>query len=417
MRIKHVGVLVLAALLLFFLGACGGSDDDSDSDDTTEYETGVFLDSPVINIGYRTETLEGVTNSLGEYDYVEGETVTFFIGDLEFPSVTATGTVTPLDMADTDNTADNVVVNILRLLQTLDQDGDPTNGITISDDAEEAAVALDFDVDTTEFEADADVLNLIANGGQDTAVTELISEGQALTNFEDTLAEEDVDFVANATITGTWICTETDDDLLALIFFDDGTYMHFEVDEEAPYDVEGETSGMEAGTFTRDSDTGKLTILTNILDNNGDTGLVDGSADLGKETGASFEVSGDVLTVSADSLGLTFLRADSDGILGTWILEDEEEKDDNLAGFVFLDDSTYIFFDDANDSSDDCPGMEWGTYTWDSSDTGVLTTTQTFDSNGDCGLSDIDGTVTIEIDGDSATVEPGDEGTRTLTRI
>lgn len=295
MRLKKNGVLVLAVLLLFFLGACGGSDDDPASGDGTEYEIGVFLDSPVSNIGYRTETLEGETNSLGEYDYVEGETVTFFIGDLEFPSVTATGTVTPLDLAGTDDTADNVVVNIIRLLQTLDQDGDPTNGITISDDANAAAVAVDFDVDTAEFEADADVLNLIANGGQDTAVTELISEGQAIANFEATLSEEEIDFVANATITGTWLNTQTDDQLLGITFFDDGSYIQFQMYERGPDDECG--SGGEWGAFTWDSDTGELTVAE-IMDNNTCSGLSDAwNGGIGV---IYVEVSGDVLTLSAD---------------------------------------------------------------------------------------------------------------------
>lgn len=52
---------------------------------------GILLDSPVINIGYRAATQEGTTNAQGEFNFVEGETVTFFIGDLEFPDVEATG--------------------------------------------------------------------------------------------------------------------------------------------------------------------------------------------------------------------------------------------------------------------------------------------------------------------------------------
>ena len=63
--------------------------------------TGVFLDSPVINIGYRTDTLEGITSSLGEYEYLPGETVTCFIVNLEFPHVQASGKVTALDIAGT----------------------------------------------------------------------------------------------------------------------------------------------------------------------------------------------------------------------------------------------------------------------------------------------------------------------------
>ena len=45
-----------------------------------------------------------------------GETVTFFIGALEFPPVLGAEVVTPLDMADTNDVAHHIVINIIRLL-------------------------------------------------------------------------------------------------------------------------------------------------------------------------------------------------------------------------------------------------------------------------------------------------------------
>ncbi len=60
----------------------------------------------------------------GEYDYVDGETVTFFIGDLEFPLVAA-GVVTPLSIANTQDTSNSTVVNMIRLLQTQIKMGTP----------------------------------------------------------------------------------------------------------------------------------------------------------------------------------------------------------------------------------------------------------------------------------------------------
>ena len=95
-------------------------------------EVGVFVDAFVAGIGYRTQSQSGVTNERGEFNYLPGETVTFFIGDLVFPPVPAKGVVTPLDMAQTLDPASPMVLNIARLLQSLDTDGDPANGITIS---------------------------------------------------------------------------------------------------------------------------------------------------------------------------------------------------------------------------------------------------------------------------------------------
>jgi hypothetical protein len=145
--------------------ACGGGSSSSNDNDSSDTQAGIFLDSAVANIGYRTETLEGVTNSLGEYDYVEGETVTFFIGDLELPPVIAAGIVTPLDLAGSDVTSNSTVVNIIRLLQTLDVDGDPDNGITITEAAKIAATQVDFKLSVAEFESSQIVINLVANSG------------------------------------------------------------------------------------------------------------------------------------------------------------------------------------------------------------------------------------------------------------
>lgn len=151
--------------------------------------TGVFLDSSVINIDYQTETLAGVTSSLGEYDYLPGETVTFSIGDLEFPSVQASGTVTALDIFGTADTLDSSVVNMIRLLQTLDQDGNPDNGITISDMVKSTATQVDFDLSEDEFASSSAVMTLIMNAGQDNTVTELVNRQNAIDHFNRTLTD------------------------------------------------------------------------------------------------------------------------------------------------------------------------------------------------------------------------------------
>ncbi|MDG1312401.1 MAG: hypothetical protein P8P26_10130 [Porticoccaceae bacterium] len=102
----------------------------------------------MINIGFRTAIQNGETNSRGEFKYLASETVTFFIGDLVFPSVLADEIVTPLDIADTDDVAHRMVINIIRLLQSLDKDGDPNNGISITQTAKDNAVFLDFELST-----------------------------------------------------------------------------------------------------------------------------------------------------------------------------------------------------------------------------------------------------------------------------
>ena len=395
------------------LVACGGG-----SSSSSNTKTGVFLDSPVINIGYRTETLEGVTNSLGEYNYIEGETVTFFIGGLELPPVTAAGTVTPLDLAGSDDTSDSTVVNIIRLLQSLDEDGNPDNGITITAAAKSVATQVDFELSIIDFASSSAVTTLVANSGSTNTV--LISQYDAIAHFEDTLVDAGESFVANSNITGIWTTALTDNELLAFVFFADGTYVHMEVDEVAPFDAVGEQSGMEWGTYTRNNTTGELTV-TQTFDGNGTTGLTDYVG----QTNLFAQVSGDVLTLQFDDNqngtidageSLEFSRSASSNLLGVWTTA---LTDNELLAFVFFADGTYVHmevdevapFDAVGEQS----GMEWGTYTRNNT-TGELTVTQTFDGNGTTGLTDYVGQTNLfaQVSGDVLTLQFDDNQNGTI---
>ena len=174
--------ILAVALSALTLVACGGGSDGG----STNTLTGVLVDSAVAGIGYKTATQSGVTNAKGEYSYLAGETVTFFIGSIQFPPVAAKGTVTPLDIAQTTDINNQIVSNILVLLQSLDEDGNPNNGITIpSMAASRATSAVSFDVSPLAFSANTTVIGLVANSG---AITKsLVSHAIAIDNFQSTL--------------------------------------------------------------------------------------------------------------------------------------------------------------------------------------------------------------------------------------
>ena len=178
-------VIVFFSSCMLLLTSCGGGDGGTAE---TPALTGTFVDSPVINIGYRTATQSGDTNSRGEFKYLAGETITFFIGDLEFPPVLAAELVTPLDIAETDDVAHPMVINIIRLLQSLDKDGNPSNGITITQTAKDNAVALDFDLSVSGFAAMSGLSVILANGGQDQVRSELVAISDAVLHLILTLA-------------------------------------------------------------------------------------------------------------------------------------------------------------------------------------------------------------------------------------
>jgi hypothetical protein len=394
------------------LANCGGGGSDSPST-----LTGVFIDSPVINIGYRTATQNGDTNSRGEFKYLAGETVNFFIGDLEFPPVLAAEVLTPLDMADTDDVAHHMVINIIRLLQLLDKDGDPDNGINITQTAKDNAVFLNFDLSVEGFEAQIGIDLFIANGGQDTAQSDLVDTVLALVHFVASLIlsgeiDSEDEPVDNQSLIGTWeIASPTDADFYMLSLLEDGTYVHAEVNEIDPNFL----SGMEWGTYDVVG-LGEITTTQNF-NNNGNAGLSDFDGS-GPRLRLIAQPSGSLMYapdtnndgISDGVFGLR--RVDSEGLLGTWL---STTTANDLLMIVFFDDGTYFHGEVDEDDDTEISGMELGTYERDE-DTGLLTVSQTFDNNGDTGLTDFTGVgapnIFLNIEGDTLTAtidEDGDE--------
>jgi len=183
---------IFATLIFLTLTACGGgSDSDTNANNNPANTpstalTGVFIDSAVAGLHYVTKnsagtiTHSGSTNASGEYTYNAGDEVTFSIGDIAFAPVTAKSTVTPLDIVGTSDIYDTSVVNIARLLQTLDSDGDPSNGIEIKDAAHTAATGMS-DLDFASISFDTAVTNLVANSGSKN--TALVDADSALKHF------------------------------------------------------------------------------------------------------------------------------------------------------------------------------------------------------------------------------------------
>ncbi|AWB69237.1 pectate lyase (plasmid) [Saccharobesus litoralis] len=123
---------------------CGFESEQNVSDIEVTSLKGTFLDNTVAGINYRRtningEVIEGVTADDGTYDYVRGETIEFYVGEVSLPIVPAKSIITPLSFFKTDNPHAENVANVARFLQSLDSDADPSNGISIY--ASAAAVA------------------------------------------------------------------------------------------------------------------------------------------------------------------------------------------------------------------------------------------------------------------------------------
>jgi hypothetical protein len=149
--------LALSFLLLATLAtttACSGGGSSSPAASVDNPLSGVFVDAPVEGLNYQTATMSGITDENGTFKYHEGETVTFMIGDLMLGSAPGSDIMTPIDLVPgaVDET-DSTVTNICRLLQSLDWDGDLTNGIMITDTmrSEISGRMIDFTKDVFTF--------------------------------------------------------------------------------------------------------------------------------------------------------------------------------------------------------------------------------------------------------------------------
>jgi hypothetical protein len=125
--------------------ACGGGGGSGGTTaDSTEAITGVFQDAEVEGLSFSTtgaSGLSGITDAGGNFQYRIGEEVTFKIGDVQIGKKTLTiadNILTPIELVSADvgstvNSGNMTVQNILVFLQSLDDDGNPENGIAIKE--------------------------------------------------------------------------------------------------------------------------------------------------------------------------------------------------------------------------------------------------------------------------------------------
>jgi len=194
---RILSIIAISALCGNLISCGGGSSDPEPTKDNSSMQpsaddmagtvlTGVLVDSAVEGVSYSTSTQSGTTNTAGEFNYLEGEQVVFSVGDTILPSVAAAPQVSPVDMASGSSNSAATTTNIARLLQSLDIDGNPDNGITISPIAAANAAPIKFDINVEEFANNTDVLNLVANSGS--VNSELISAEEANLHLNATLS-------------------------------------------------------------------------------------------------------------------------------------------------------------------------------------------------------------------------------------
>jgi Tol biopolymer transport system component len=180
----------ICTLTLLILTACSDGVSSSSGPNAQQAagpnaQQGVFIDSAVEGVTYTTLTRSGTTDSNGTFVYLFGEVVTFSIGGITLGSAVGQPQLTPIDLVPgAIDATDQQVINILRFVQSLDADSDPSNGISIpaAAQANAAGQTLDFNQATVAFEADANAL-LALLYPLPALPPALVSEAAALAHF------------------------------------------------------------------------------------------------------------------------------------------------------------------------------------------------------------------------------------------
>ena len=183
---------VIISLFLLLSACSSGGGGGGNSPDNNATQSGVFIDSPVEGLSYASATLNGTTDADGTFSYETNETVTFSIGDITLGSTSGAAVITPVDMVNgATSETDPVVTNIARFLQTLDDDGNPDNGIMISNTVSNLAAGknIDFMLSTSDFENNGNVQTVIADLTASTSAgaRTLVTATQAQTHLNGSL--------------------------------------------------------------------------------------------------------------------------------------------------------------------------------------------------------------------------------------
>jgi hypothetical protein len=172
--------------LCAFLASCGGGETYSTNDeiDLPNIQTGIFYDSSVSGLYYECTIWQyGYTDENGTFACNEGFEVSFYIGDKFIGSaLPQDGVVTPMMLFPDD---DGMAVGLARVLQSLDDDRDPSNGIKLDEDKIAMISSANFEFTDEDFTD-----SVISAIGEP-----LVGAGIALMHLNQSLRELSIDTV------------------------------------------------------------------------------------------------------------------------------------------------------------------------------------------------------------------------------
>jgi len=145
-------LVIITIFSVALLSACGGGGDNNPT-----VKQGTFIDSAVEGLSYVSGGQSGTTDASGAFSFEDGQTVRFSVGGIVIGEAKAEKVMTPVELVvGAEDETDGTVINIIRFLQTLDDDGDPSNGIRVPQSIRDLAEGktVNFEGSEVEFEGE-----------------------------------------------------------------------------------------------------------------------------------------------------------------------------------------------------------------------------------------------------------------------
>ncbi len=196
MKSMRLPLFLLSALLT----ACGGSSSggSSSSAASASQQEGQFVDSPITGLGYRpgNEIDVRLTGPRGEFQFTSGQSIAFSLGGIQLGSAPGQPFITPTTLA---NGNESIRTNLARFFQTLDNDGNPDNGIILAPRVRDRAQALSlslaaFSVDPADFAASEAAQFAISANGDNRVLIDALEALKHLTASERDIADGQFDY-------------------------------------------------------------------------------------------------------------------------------------------------------------------------------------------------------------------------------
>ena len=447
--------LIRLVLVTFTIGlaACGGGDNNGSSgtgggssEQLSGPTTGKLMDAAISGVDYSTSSNKtGTTDENGIYNYNHGDTVEFKLGSLILGEVKATAIVTPINLA-----GDSIprLQNLLVLLQSLDSDNEPRNGISIPAVAAAAVGSnINLDSDPNTFAASSTLQDIRQKGG---IVGAIKSPAKANAHF----ISQGISLLSNK----IWVkYDDTTATLIRTSVANDGDYLYGEAIVDDPCDADNvcgnktvSRAGVEYGAavLPQFGLRGFKIVGEPAIDTNLQAGLshlrstwriyTDGTELITTDLVAEqrkvekkgifaelFHIAKPLKLSSSKEKNKMIVKEvrfskmenDASGIVGAWALDKTKI---NTKTFLFFSNGNYFMVDPIGDLDRDCgdPGVEFSSYTYDASTKKLNLKGFTYDTNGCAGLSDNEPTTfSIETDGNIATLNTKNNSSYILHRV